>query len=150
MQTGYMESQNSMGSLLFWHADPDTRRALNLAKSVTENNCWAISLCVLLMFFTASSSFFKSRLVQLLIRFVSALMWSAVAAIPIFFIGYWLSHDALLSPDALIAIWQTNPAEAVEYVSFKGTTFSTILIVATVLLGAWFQGRNATPMIIRG
>lgn len=122
-------------AMIYGFADPEVRRSLSLARSVTENNCWAISLSVLLMFFTASSCFFQNQIAQRLIRLASALLWTVVIALPLFFIGYWLSHGTLLSPDIIIALWQTNPAEAIEYVSFKGNTLIAVLIASAVFLG---------------
>lgn len=123
-------------AMTYWGTEPDARNSLNLTRYVTENNCWAISLSVLVMFFTASSCFFKNRLAQRAIRFCSALIWGAAAAFPLVFIGYWISHDGLLTSDAVIAIWQTNPSEALEYFSFKGTTFMAVCGAVAVLLSA--------------
>lgn len=123
-------------AMTFWGTDPEARNSLNLTRYVTENNCWAISLSVLVMFFTASSCFFKNRLAQRLIRFSSALIWAIAAAFPLAFIGYWVSHDGLLTSDAVIAIWQTNPSEALEYFSFKGTTFMAVFGAVAVVLSA--------------
>ena len=87
------------------------------------------------MFFTASSCFFQNRFVQRLIRLVSAVLWGAAVSLPLAFIAYWLSHDGLMNADTLIAIWQTNPSEAVEYFSYKGAMFTVGVCIFAVLLG---------------
>ena len=88
------------------------------------------------MFFTASSCFFQNRFVQRLIRLVSAVLWGAAVSLPLAFIAYWLSHDGLMNADTLIAIWQTNPSEAVEYFSYKGAMFTVGVCIFAVLLTA--------------
>lgn len=115
-------------------AEPDGSPAKCIARNITDNNCWAISLSVLIMLFTASSCFFSNRLVQRVIRVLSALLWTAVAALPLLFVGYWLSHQALFSSDVMVALWQTDPVEAFEYVSYKGSALSSVLLVSAVIL----------------
>ena len=115
---------NVPGAMMYWDADSNVRDVFDLPRSLTKNNCCAISLAVLIMFFTASSCFFQNRFVQRLIRLVSAVLWGAAVSLPLAFIAYWLSHDGLMNADTLIAIWQTNPSEAVEYFSYKGAMFT--------------------------
>lgn len=115
-------------------AEPDGSTAKQIARNITDNNCWAISLSVLIMLFTASSCFFSNRLAQRVIRVLSALLWTAAIALPLLFVGYWLSHQALFSSDVLVALWQTDPAEAFEYVSYKGSALSSVLLVSAVIL----------------
>ena len=121
---------------MYWDADSNVRDVFGLPRSLTKNNCCAISLAVLIMFFTASSCFFQNRFVQRLIRLVSAVLWGAAVSLPLAFIAYWLSHDGLMNADTLIAIWQTNPSEAVEYFSYKGAMFTVSVCFFAVLLSA--------------
>ena len=104
---------NVPGAMMYWDADSNVRDVFDLPRSLTKNNCCAISLAESIMFFTASSCFFQNRFVQRLIRLVSAVLWGAAVSLPLAFIAYWLSHDGLMNADTLIAIWQTNPSEAV-------------------------------------
>ena len=127
---------NVPAAMIYWDADSNVRDAFDLTRGLTENNCCAISLAVLIMFFTASSCFFKNRFVQRLIRLLSAVLWGAAVLLPLSFIGYWLSHDGLMNADTLIAIWQTNPSEAVEYISFKGPIFTAVVGIFAVLMSA--------------
>ena len=127
---------NVPAAMIYWDADSNVRDAFDLRRGLTENNCCAISLAVLIMFFTASSCFFKNRFVQRLIRLLSAVLWGAAVLLPLAFIGYWLSHDGLMNVDTLIAIWQTNPSEAVEYISFKGPIFTAVVGIFAVLMSA--------------
>ena len=127
---------NVPAAMIYWDADSNVRDAFDLTKGLTKNNCCAISLAVLIMFFTASSCFFKNRFVQRLIRLLSAVLWGAAVLLPLAFIGYWLSHDGLMNVDTLIAIWQTNPSEAVEYISFKGPIFTAVVGIFAVLMSA--------------
>lgn len=127
---------NVPGAMMYWDADSNVRDVFGLPRSLTKNNCCAISLAVLIMFFTASSCFFQNRFVQRLIRLVSAVLWGAAVSLPIAFIAYWLSHDGLMNADTLIAIWQTNPSEAVEYFSYKGAMFTVGVCFFAVLLSA--------------
>ena len=127
---------NVPGAMMYWDADSNVRDVFDLPRSLTKNNCCAISLAVLIMFFTASSCFFQNRFVQRLIRLVSAVLWGAAVSLPLAFIAYWLSHDGLMNADTLIAIWQTNPSEAVEYFSYKGAMFTVGVCIFAVLLSA--------------
>ena len=127
---------NVPGAMMYWDADSNVRDVFDLPRSLTKNNCCAISLAVSIMFFTASSCFFQNRFVQRLIRLVSAVLWGAAVSLPLAFIAYWLSHDGLMNADTLIAIWQTNPSEAVEYFSYKGAMFTVGVCLFAVLLSA--------------
>ena len=102
---------NVPGAMMYWDADSNVRDVFDLPRSLTKNNCCAISLAVLIMFFTASSCFFQNRFVQRLIRLVSAVLWGAAVSLPLAFIAYWLSHDGLMNADTLIAICRPIPAK---------------------------------------
>ena len=88
--------------------------------AISEANCWALSMAMLAMLVTASSVLFSSTWVQYLIRSVSAILWLCIVLLALFFIGYWLKYHSVLAPEIIVAIWQTNPQEAVEYLSGEG------------------------------
>lgn len=104
----------------------------SFAIAVSEANCWALSVAMLTMLVTASSIFFSSAWARYLVRGFSALLWSSIVLLALFFAGYWLTHRSVLSSEILVAIWQTNPKEAMEYLSVQGEGLIALL-TGTVL-----------------
>ena len=104
----------------------------SFAVAVSEANCWALSVAMLTMLVTASSIFFSSAWVRFLVRIFSALLWSSIVLLALFFAGYWVTHRSVLSSEILVAIWQTNPQEAIEYLSVQGEGLIALL-TGTVL-----------------
>ena len=62
-----------------------------------------------------------------LVRGFSALLWCSIVLLALFFAGYWLTHRSVLSSEILVAIWQTNPQEAMEYLSVQGEGLIVLL-----------------------
>lgn len=104
----------------------------SFAIAVSEANCWALSVAMLTMLVTASSIFFSFAWARYLVRGFSALLWSSIVLLALFFAGYWLTHRSVLSSEILVAIWQTNPQEAMEYLSVQGDGL-IVLLTGTVL-----------------
>lgn len=101
--------------------------------AISEANCWALSVAMLTMLLTASSVFFSSAWARYMIRGFSALLWCSIILLALFFAGYWLTHRSVLSSEILVAIWQTNPQEAMEYLSVQGV--GPIALLTGTILG---------------
>ena len=108
----------------------------SFAVAVSEANCWALSVAMLAMLVTASSIFFSSAWARYVVRGLSALLWGSIVLLALFFAGYWLTHRSVLSSEILVAIWQTNPQEAMEYLSVQGEGLIALLTGAVLSLVA--------------
>lgn len=108
----------------------------SFAVAVSEANCWALSVAMLTMLVTASSIFFSSAWARYMVRAFSALLWASIVLLALFFAGYWLTHRSVLSSEILVAIWQTNPQEALEYLSVQGEGLIALLTGAVLGLVA--------------
>lgn len=108
----------------------------SFAVAVSEANCWALSVAMLTMLVTASSIFFSSAWARYMVRAFSALLWASIVLLALFFAGYWLPHRSVLSSEILVAIWQTNPQEALEYLSVQGEGLIALLTGAVLGLVA--------------
>ena len=113
-------------------APPNRILPKSFAVAVSEANCWALSVAMLTMLVTASSIFFTSAWARYIVRSFSALLWGSIVLLALFFAGYWLTHRSVLSSEILVAIWQTNPQEAVEYLTVQGEGLIALL-TGTVL-----------------
>lgn len=101
--------------------------------SISEANCWALSMAMLTILVTASSVLFSSTLVRYFIRAVAAILWLFIILLVLFFVGYWMKYHSVLTPEILVAIWQTNPQEAVEYLSGEGLIELLIGVVLGII-----------------
>lgn len=101
--------------------------------AISEGNCWALSMAILTMLVTASSALFSSSRVQYLIRVAAAILWLFIILLALFFMGYWIEYHSILAPEILVAIWQTNSKEAVEFLSGEGLIGLLIGVVLGIL-----------------
>lgn len=113
--------------MLAFVAPPARILPKSFAVAVSEANCWALSVAMLTMLVTASSIFFSSAWARFVVRGFSALLWGSIVLLALFFAGYWLTHRSVLSSEILVAIWQTNPQEAVEYLTVQGEGLIALL-----------------------
>ena len=56
------------------------------------------------------------------------MLWSVALSLPASFYFYWLFANSLITSNTIIALFQTTPAEAIEYASFRGAKFSAGII----------------------
>lgn len=101
---------------------------------ISEANCWALSTSVLVMLVTIFSAFCKNSWIRRLVQAIAAILWVLLLSFSLAFIAYWLTHHAVLSSDVLVAIYQTDPSEAFEYLSDQSTSLSIALVTAFTLL----------------
>lgn len=65
-------------------------------------------------------------------RAFAAFLWVSIICLVLCFAVYWVTYRSVLSSEILVAIWQTNPQEVVEYLSTQGEGL-IFLLVGTVL-----------------
>lgn len=106
------------------------------SQAVADHNDLSIAISVLLMLVTSSSCFVHAKWMKQAIRMLSSILWFSIVGLPIVFVGYWISHRTILTPDIVVALYQTNLSEAWEYVLFKGGALIYVLVGALLLLTA--------------
>lgn len=106
------------------------------SQTVSDNNNFSIALSILLMLVKTLPCVISSKLVRNIIRVMSVILWVSAIGLPLFFVGYWISHRTVLTPDIVIAVYQTNLSEAWEYLLFKGGTLIYIVVASLLFLMA--------------
>ena len=101
---------------------------------VSEANCWALSTSILVMLITISSAICSNQRTRKIIQIIASIAWIFLVSLSLSFIGYWVTHHAVLSSEALVAICQTNPSEAFEYLHDHGTFLPLVLLIVILLL----------------
>lgn len=124
---------------------PDGRTVKEVVTATTEGNLFTINISILLATLLAVSSYFSSPFSRKVARAFTCLAWSIALLPPASFYCYWLFADSIITANTLIALFQTTPAEAIEYASFRGIKFISGLITLALL----FLTANITLFLLR-
>ena len=116
----------------------DCNNLEQFAITVSQSNCWALLIAMLTMIVTASSAFISFVWGRYAVLIVSALLWFSIILLSLAFAGYWVLYRSVLSPEILVAVWQTNPQEVFEYISSQGEMFAICLVAIAFGLLAVF------------
>lgn len=117
---------------------------------IAENNVWAMTQAVLLIAGTGLTGLIRHRAVRFSAAALMTCCW-ILAFLPIAsFLVYLIGFDALLTPDIVLALAQTHPNEAWEYLTFMGPFMMGVVALACLTLLALsvaaFKKRNALPL----
>lgn len=104
----------------------------SIRRLITEGNTWAITSSILLISITTLSSLYRNKSITFVLKVTSAICWFTFLLLPFSYICYWIINDTLLTSDTIIAILQTNPDEAIEFLTFKG--YDAILTITIAFL----------------
>ena len=130
-------------------AEPDGRTAKEIAVGITESNLFAINIAITLISLLFLSIYLKNTLIRKIARLGTCAIWSISLLLPISFYCYWLFADSVLTSNAIIALAQTTPAEAIEYASYRGNKFIigiVILILSLLAINILISSRkNKVP-----
>lgn len=109
----------------------------SIRRLITDGNTWAITISVLLVSTTTLSSLYRNKFVSFVLKIASTICWLAFLLLPLSYICYWIINDTLLNSDTIIAVLQTNPNEAFEFLVFKGYTTVFALTITLLFLIAF-------------
>lgn len=115
-------------------AEPDGRTAKEIAVGITESNLFAINIAITLISLLFLSIYLKNTLIRKIARLGTCAIWSISLLLPISFYCYWLFADSVLTSNAIIALAQTTPAEAIEYASYRGNKFIIGIVILILSL----------------
>lgn len=88
-----------------------------------------------------------SRLKQKSARFIAAFIPLAIILVfPLFYILHYIMVGGPLNTDSLIAIFQSNTAEAGEYVSSFTSIVNILIILSAILLISWLAYKTCTSI----
>jgi heptose-I-phosphate ethanolaminephosphotransferase len=107
----------------------------------------AVSGGIVLTLVSAWAASVRQTMLRALLRIISAVLWLLAALVPLTAVGYVVSHGTPIGVYDVIAVWQTTPQEALEYVRFKGMPLAMSVVAGTVgslLLAA--AGARFKPM----
>lgn len=108
--------------------EPDGRTAKEIAITTAESNLFSINISVTLIAILSLSSCLSRNTTRNFARLFTCLLWSVALSLPASFYFYWLFANSLITSNTIIALFQTTPAEAIEYASFRGAKFSAGII----------------------
>ena len=101
---------------------------------IAENNVWAMTQAVLLIAGTGLTGLIRHRAVRFSAAALMTCCW-ILAFLPIAsFLVYLIGFDALLTPDIVLALAQTHPNEAWEYLTFMGPFMMGVAALACLTL----------------
>ena len=101
---------------------------------IAENNVWAMTQAVLLIAGTGLTGLIRHRAVRFSAAALMTCCW-ILAFLPIAsFLVYLIGFDALLTPDIVLALAQTHPNEAWEYLTFMGPFMMGVVALACLTL----------------
>lgn len=102
--------------------------------AVTEANNIAINAAVFLTLLAVLPSCINKPLASNIVRIFVITLWLLISILPISAIVYWFLFDAKLSSDSIIAVYQTNYKEAVEFFSHNIAGFSIAFVSICVIV----------------
>ncbi|MBE5692582.1 MAG: phosphoethanolamine transferase [Sutterella sp.] len=120
--------------LIKFYGEPDGRAAKEISVAITESNLFAINISITLITLLFLTIRLTNTLIRTIAQFFTCVIWSISLLLPLSFYCYWLFADSLITSNVIIALFQTTPAEAVEYVSYRGTKFITGIVVLLLSL----------------
>ena len=125
--------------------EPDGRTAKEIAITTAETNLFSINISTALIALISFSSCLSNNFSKNAVRLFTCLLWNAALIIPASFYCYWIFANSLVTPNTIIAIFQTTPAEAIEYASFRGIKF----IVGLFVLSLFFIILNIKLLLLK-
>lgn len=91
----------------------------------------AVSGGIVLSLAAAWAASVRQKALNGALRLAAALLWALAALVPLAAIGYAVSHGTPIGVYDVIAVWQTTPQEALEYVRFKGAALAVPVLGGT-------------------
>jgi heptose-I-phosphate ethanolaminephosphotransferase len=91
----------------------------------------AVSGGIVLTLVAAWAASVRQTMLRALLCIVSAVLWLLASLVPLTAVGYAVSHGTPIGVYDVIAVWQTTPQEALEYVRFKGIPLAMSAVAGT-------------------